>query len=386
MSTLEIVSPQPFQVIQRRGVQPLRHPHERADKSNGWAPVEIQARTTLVGEVAIRVFISPIGAEPTGYPGAPGQAGGGGEFKGVVTDGFIRQVVNIPAGGWYALTLIAADAGGASAGARTGPFGIGEVYLVGGQSHATNTSDILKTISDPAGRVTTLDLHTGEWRIGHDPQPSNDICFPSEPVEYWRHVARLMVHNQLSYCGGSIWPPAMNLLQPAIGVPIGMVNVGIGGAPMEVWLPGNAAFDMLVRGAKAAGHFRAVLWQQGESNALNKTPTAAYLAISRAVRRSLAEALGARCYDWILAKSTHYPTDFDDPAAEAAIREAVDIMVREDADVVAGPDTDLLRGPYRAGAGTSRHLTSLGQDAFGVLWFGTLLAHINSSRPTASFL
>ena len=39
MPDLEILSPQPFQVIQRRGVLPLRHPGERADLSNGWAPV-----------------------------------------------------------------------------------------------------------------------------------------------------------------------------------------------------------------------------------------------------------------------------------------------------------------------------------------------------------
>ena len=386
MPELEILSPQPFQVFQRRGVQPLRHPVERPDMTNGWAPVEIRARTTLAGDLTLRVTILPLGYDPTGYPLVPIRSGGAGEFRTVAEGGVVRQLVTVPAGGWYTLTLAVTAADGTSATAEAGPFGIGELYLIGGQSHSNNWNDVLKTVADPAGRVTTLDLNNGEWRIGHDPQPFNLSPLPAEPSGYWRYHALRMVMLKLSFSGGSIWPPAMNLLQPTLGVPIGMINVGGEGAPMESWRPGTPSFNRLVRGAAAAGHFRAVLWQQGESDVGNKTGTQAYLDVFRTVRRGLIEALGGRGYDWIIAKSTHHPTFADDPAAEAEIRAAIDIMVREDADVVAGPDTDLLRGPYRSGPGTSLHLSGQGQDAAGALWFGTLLAHINSSRGTLSFL
>jgi len=386
MPELEVISPQPFQIVQRRGVQPLRHPVERADRSNGWAPVEIRARTSLSGELALRVTITPIGADPTGYPLAPVRSGGAGEFKGEVEAGIIRQTVSVPAGGWYGLTLTVTGNGGATATVQAGPFGVGEVYLIGGQSHSNNWNDALKTIADPAGRVTTLDLNHGGWRIAHDPQPFNCSPVPSDPADYWRYHALRMTQFQWAFSGGSIWPPAMNLLQPAIGVPIGMINVGGEGAPMETWLSGMPSFERLVRAAAAAGHFRAVLWQQGESDVGNPAGTAGYLAVFRSVRQALAEAMGGRRYDWILAKSTHHPTFSDDPAGEAIVRDAIDIMAREDEDVVAGPDTDLLRGPYRAGPGTSQHLTSHGQDAAGALWFGTLLTHLNSPRRTVSFL
>ena len=386
MPDLEILSPQPFQVIQRRGVLPLRHPGERADLSNGWAPVEIRARTSLAGELTLRLTVTPIGADPTGFSLTPTRSGGAGSFGTTVTDGLIRHTVSMPAGGWYALALAATAADGATATAHAGPFGIGELYLIGGQSHSNNWNDSLKTIADPAGRVTALDLHSGDWRIAHDPQPFNDSLAPMDAAAYWRKIALHMVLSQTSYSGGSIWPPAMNLLQPAIGVPIGMINVGMSGAPIQAWLPQNYAFERLRQAAAAAGHFRAVLWQQGEANVGLKTGTDEYLALFRAVRRTLAETIGSRRYDWIVAKSTHFPSTYDDPAAEAAIRDAVDIMAREDDDIVAGPDTDLLRGPHRAPSGTSGHLSGRGQDAAGALWFGTLLTHLNSSRRTASFL
>lgn len=385
MPDLEILSPQPFQVVQRRGALPLRHPRERADMSNGWAPVDIRARTSLAGELTVRLTVTPIGADPTGFPLTPVRSGGAGDFRTTAADGFIRHTVTMPAGGWYALALTATAADGAFATAHAGPFGIGEVYLIGGQSHSNNWNDVLKTIADPAGRVTTLDLQSGDWRIAHDPQPFNESPTPMDAATYWRKLALYMVLSQTSYSGGSIWPPAMNLLQPAIGVPIGMINVGMGGAPIQAWLPGNHAFERLRQAAVAAGHFRAVLWQQGEANVTLQTGTDGYLAIFRAVRWHLAAALGGRRYDWILAKSTHFPSTYDDPAAEAAIREAVDIMAREDADVVAGPDTDLLRGPHRAGSGTSGHLSGHGQEAAGALWFATLLTHLNSSRVNDSF-
>ena len=180
MPDLEILSPQPFQVIQRRGVLPLRHPGERADLSNGWAPVEIRARTSLAGELTLRLTVTPIGADPTGFSLTPTRSGGAGSFGTTVTDGLIRHTVSMPAGGWYALALAATAADGATATAHAGPFGIGELYLIGGQSHSNNWNDSLKTIADPAGRVTALDLHSGDWRIAHDPQPFNDSLAPMD--------------------------------------------------------------------------------------------------------------------------------------------------------------------------------------------------------------
>ena len=384
---MEILSPKPFQVIQRRGVQPFRHPHERADRSNGWAPVEVRARTSLSGQITVRVTISPIGSDPTGYPLAPQRLSGNGEFSLTVEDGIVQKIVPVPAGGWYVLTVSAIAADGVVVCAKTGPFGVGEVYLIGGQSPSGNYNDTLKTVTDRAGRVTTLDLHSGDWRIGHDPQPFNAWPVPIDAAGYWRRQALEMSIIERSYSAGTIWPPAMNMLQPAIGVPIGMITVGTGGTSVRDWLPGSCRFQRLAEAATAAGHFRAVLWQQGETDANNTMDTGSYITLSRAVRHQLAQAIGGRRYDWILAKSTHQPNDYDLPDAEAAIRAGIDTMVREDADVVAGPDTDLVRGPaFRDRTGSSLHLTSLGQDAFGALWFATLLAHLNSARNSLSFL
>ena len=84
----------------------------------------------------------------------------------------------IPAGGWYRLEV---RAGADSAAVE--PFGVGEVFLIAGQSYADNCSDEIMKVMDPQKRVTVFDLKKNAWRIADDPQPT-----PSR------------------YRAGSIWP------------------------------------------------------------------------------------------------------------------------------------------------------------------------------------
>lgn len=361
---MRIVRPLPFQVVQRRGCDLLagRAGSGRvvfeladggtADAAGARAEVAVERLGAAAGPVAAV-------ADVPARPGAPGRW---------------EVAVEVPAGGWYRATVTLRHSGGV-VGAESAPFGVGEVYLVGGQSHAGNSNDALFTVDDPEGRVVALDLAAGSWRVAHDPQPVAEEG-GAAGAAFWSEMGRrLGRHGKMLPCGGSIWLPAMNRLLSCLDVPIGMVNVSRAGYALRQWEPGGEAFAELAAGLGAAGPVRAVLWQQGESDVIEGVCTDDYAARHRRLRRALAEAAGFAPV-WLLARSTHHPTVYRLPAAEAEIRRAVDLMIRDDADVAAGPDTDLLRGRNRAPATASAHLSRLGQDNAGALWFAALLGQI----------
>ncbi len=58
-----------------------------------------------------------------------------------------------------------------SATAAVEPVGVGEVFLIAGQSYAAGCNDGLLRVNDPEGRVVCYDPAAKSWRVAHDPQP-----------------------------------------------------------------------------------------------------------------------------------------------------------------------------------------------------------------------
>ena len=257
------------------------------------------------------------------------------------------------AGGWYRGELEARGPAGRIARTPVGPFGIGEVYIVAGQSYASNCNDELTRIEDPDGRVAALDPQSGSWRTAHDPQP---------------------VVQQETWRLGTIWPSTMNLLFPLIRVPIGLVTVAVGATSSTQWLPGTPLFDNLEAAGRAVGDFRAILWQQGESDVMERVTKDDYARRIMVIKTELDRRL-AFARPWIAAKSTLHPTVYSMPEQEQAIREAIDNLWKTPG-FFPGPDTDVLGGEYRSGMQGSRHLTLAGQRAAGLLWFAALWGHL----------
>ena len=259
------------------------------------------------------------------------------------------------AGGWYRGELEARGAAGTVASASAGPFGIGEVYLVAGQSYASNCNDELTRIEDPEGRVSALDVSSGDWRIAHDPQP----VVPQETARR-----------------GTIWPSAMNLLLPLIRVPIGMANVAVGATASRQWMPDTPLFLNLLDAGHALGDFRAILWQQGESDVIENVSTDEYRKTISAIRTALDRRWGfAR--PWIIAKSTFHPTAYHLPDREQSIRDAIDGLWRTPG-CFPGPDTDILGDGYRSAGDRSGHFTIAGQRSAGLLWCAALWSQLAS--------
>jgi len=160
-------------------------------------------------------------------------------------------------------------------------------------------------------------------------------------------------------------------------VPVGLANVAWGGTSSAQWQPGTPLHDRLVAAGKSLGRFRAVLWQQGESDVIAHTTTDDYVAAMRRIRGAAVRAWGFEP-PWLCAKSTHHPTVYDDPEGEARIRAAIDRLATMPG-FGAGPDTDTLRGEARGGPGSRRHFTGPGQRAAARLWAGLLTERLQ--RP-----
>jgi hypothetical protein len=260
-----------------------------------------------------------------------------------------RATVELPAGGWYRLEVrLHTAAGDPPTTAAVEPFGVGDVFLIAGQSYATNTNDERLTVMDGRQRVAALDVETGRWQLANDPQPAPDRSD-----------------------GGSIWPAVGDRLAAALDVPIGFVNVAVGGTSTRKWAPDGPLSARLHKAGRMVGRFRAVLWQQGESDVIDGTSTDDYVARLQAIRAAAVEAWEFEPV-WLCAFSTHHPTAYQNPEGEDRIRKAI-TRLGQLPGFGLGPDTDTLQGPNRGGPESRRHFSPQGQRNAAKLWSDLLL-------------
>ncbi|QGQ93979.1 hypothetical protein EHS13_03180 [Paenibacillus psychroresistens] len=192
---------------------------------------------------------------------------------------------------------------------------------------------------------------TLEWGVAHDPQPG----------------VRIRDENDVRF-KGTIWPPAMNHLLPLIRVPIGMVNVAFSATASRQWMSGELLFNQLFEAGNAIGRFRALLWQQGESDVIEEISQELYKSRILAIKSEL-ERQWKQTFLWLPAKSTLHPEVYIKPVQEGGIRAAIDELWGT-AGFAPGPDTDILGGIgiHRAVTANSQHFTLLGQQQAGLLW------------------
>ena len=229
-SKLELTHPQPYQVIQRIGVAP----------GKGYADVKIVGKLSVEAAKATwdyRIVSLPETAEQSDKSSTRV------DWKSIIPtfEGQTFQALaTVPAGGWYRLECRCRMEDNLIAVGSIEPIGVGEVFIVGGQSHATNCNDEQFKVSDRQQRVVSFNSAKQTWAVAHDPQPVFD-----------------------GSDGGSIWPPLGDTLANELEVPIGFANVAIGGSSSAQWLPEGDMLPRLISAGKLLGDFRAVLWQQG---------------------------------------------------------------------------------------------------------------------------
>lgn len=344
-SGLNLTSPIPRQVFQRAGYQPAAaHDHEPGGPKLGEAKVPI--RGTWTGAIPARLE-----ARTQLQDGCIGRAVDWTKLGDINAAGEFHHEITVPAGGWYRLDVRAVNASGETIGTvDVNPVGVGEVFLISGQSYAAGANDELQRIDDPRERTVLFDIVTKTWRTAHDPFP---------------HVDN----------GGTIWPAFANAIQPLLRVPVGLVNVAVGGTASRQWLPGEVLYQRFLDGGRAVGRFRFVLWQQGESDVIENIPTATYVERLELIRASLTKDWNFEP-KWLLAKSTLHPTVYNRPVEEGRVRDAIHQLWKQPG-FGPGPDTDILAGENRGGINTRRHFSAIGQRRAGLMWFASVWAALH---------
>lgn len=290
--------------------------------------------------------------------------------------------LELPAGGWHEIHLRALKNGKELAAAKVAHVGVGEIFVVAGQSNSANHGQ--ERQQTQTRRVSTFD---GEhWKLAHDPQPG------------------------ASGNGGSFIPPLGDRLSAALNVPIGFVACGIGATSVREWLPEGIsfpnpptiearvrrrpdgtweskgdAFRALTQRLRVLGKhgFRAILWHQGESDANQRDPKRTlegplYQGYLTQLITDLQKHIEWSPPWFVALVSYHSPDDTgseDIRAAQAALwREGLAFQ---------GPDSDALRGPLRDNNGRGVHFSGPGLRAHAKAWAEQLEPWLESQLSPA---
>ena len=348
-ATIRLDSPLDWQVFQRQSAATGR--------------VEVRGGSQAVEQLEVRF-------EGAGHSAAVWQR------VPLAADGRFTISVEVPAGGWYRCQVRGLVGGNAVTETDVAKVGVGEVFVVAGQSNSANHGE--QQLKPSSGKVASFD--GVRWQVANDPQPG------------------------ASGGGGSFLPPLGDALAERFGVPIGFVACGIGATSVREWLPAGtsfpdpptltgrvrqlpdgrwesdgAAYAMLIERMKSLGPggFRAVLWHQGESDANQQDPSRTlpgkryreYLtALIAASRRDIGKDL-----PWFVAQASyHVPGDEASPDIRAA-----QAALCSDGTAIAGPDTDSLKAAYREAGGQGVHFSGPGLKEHARLWMEKLTSWLD---------
>lgn len=332
-----IISPQSHQIIQREGFNPAIAPvNGPTADARGWAVVDLVWSAPDNGAWEARIV--PLAR-------AFGRAVDWTKLKVTTANQQWQSTLRVPAGGWYRLELRCTAREKTLRELSLEPFGIGEVFVIAGQSYASGANDEVLKVAEPERRVAAFNWRDKVWQVCDDPVP---------------HVGPK----------GTIWPALGDLLVPLLRVPVGFVNASVGGTSTRQWAVDGPLFADLVTAGKKTNRFRYVLWQQGESDVIENTSQAVYVERLLVIRQAAMKQWG-QDVPWLPAKSTLHPTVYRLPEREERIRAAIDQLWSLPG-FRPGPDTDVLDGENRGGPETMRHFSGIGQLRAAQLWFVSL--------------
>ena len=274
--------------------------------------------------------------------------------------GEFRADLETAAGGFYAVEVRELRGRRQVAKVSVPHVGVGEVFVVSGQSNSTNYGEVRQVTE--TGMVAAFD---GEaWRLANDPQPG----------------------VQDNSTKGSFIPPFGDALYRRYRVPIGIASVGHGSTSVRQWLPAGenvevmptmgkyvvrgpdgsltsdgTLFDgMMARIAQLGPHgFRAVLWHQGESDSHqpreHEITADTYRSMLEKVILASRKQAGWEI-PWFVALATyHTPADTSCPPIREAQR-----SLSQSGITLEGPDTDTLTSAYRQDNGAGTHMNDAG--------------------------
>ena len=294
-------------------------------------------------------------------PGVDGVSGAFTAIAGPQTGAFAGSL-EVPAGGWYALTVRALDAAGqVLAEGTVAKIGVGEVFVAAGHSFCSNyNADAPSTAQDD--RVATC----ADWTQA-----------PSVPLAFRHADDPLRTGDERR---ASPWPAVGDRLVAQLHVPVLWICTGMGGSTVAQWRAGAEDAAVTTRGYPAFrttlqaltpySGLRAVVWL-GNENDLWSGPTAeAFSADLRAVILHARSDSGDPTLPWVIAFDAYDPGVAPKVGAAEKQRrkERLDrgtqLILESVPYTYDGPQTDDLGPEFRRSDGD--HFNTAGLDQLGI--------------------
>ncbi len=245
--------------------------------------------------------------------------------------GLFEVIAAQPSGGKYSGTLANRSVGqgtltvrfsGSSTTYDTRTFvGIGDVYVVAGQSNASGRGASPQPYTSATYKASLFG-NNDVWQELADPTDSNTGAVDA-------------VSTETATPGGSVWPLIATRLIQEQQVPVAFIPTAKGGTTIAQWQRNTSVstlYGSLYRRVTAVGPVKAVLFWQGESDALNGTPSSTYKTSLQAFTNAIQSDFGVKT---VVAQIGPYAGTT--PENLAAIRQAQQQAWDEGGSVLTGP-------------------------------------------------
>ncbi len=291
-----------------------------------------------------------------------------------INNTFSGVLANVPQGGWYQIEFRKSIGGSFFNGETVERVGVGDIYLVAGQSNAANFGDpVLDPMDDRLSERTRADLNT--WKRASDPfgitRPDrvNDIGRTGTLASTWTRLGPLLTASE--------------------DVPIGFLVMALGNSKVnEYRSDANRLFYIVFisDGVKSfpPNGFKAFLWHQGERDANIATSFADYKSdLESMISGSRADA--GWNIPWYIAEAAYQSSS--NLSQEETIKAAQRSVAADDPFTFLGASTDEFHledvGDGKIFAGV--HFNAAGLADHAAQWHAILTGNTDAEILNPSF-
>lgn len=296
---------------------------------------------------------------------------------------FHGQLTSVPAG-WYTLEVRLVNTGSVLSISNVDRIGIGDVYLISGQSNAAGVDTV------------TVPINYNEKVLSHN---NYQGCFASYPN--FAQLSPINTGHKISVTGESPWAYSRlgNLIETNLGIPVAFFNGGASGTSIENWLTSSnggatnhpftnaqycnsvgAPYNIFNKALKYYPNIygvRALIWHQGESDTFLNTSQADYTnKLSSFIAKTRTDF--GSTIPWMVSRASYYEGN-----TSVNVTNAQNALINGANQVFAGPITDSYTSSDRV---DNIHFNNSGviefaDDLYNSITVGNFL---NSSIPIPS--
>jgi hypothetical protein len=274
-------------------------------------------------------------------------------------------------GGWYKLEVRAILDNAEAARTSVERVGVGEVFVVAGQSNATGGDGKENGPSATDDRVSSINFQNYNPNASPSIAPYSAVQLPCPEFIHLDDATKTAPFGNYAWCWGAFGDSLVKKLQ----VPVMIFNAGWSSTSVRNWketidvnnvtqsdygfqFPAGLPFGHLrlaLNNYIAQLGVRAVLWHQGETDNKASRTREAYLSDIRDVIKATRDLSGKNKLAWVVARASRNPSDGGVRNWQPVIDAQNDVIgigsnganlnYKMD-DVFAGPETDGYFGPY----------------------------------------